>query len=457
MSKFAKIVLFFICIPFALNAGKGYGFRVYLKDKGASEYNVDQPEQFLSKEALERRVRQGIEITFSDLPIAQSYLDTLILAGGKPIVQSKWLCTVVVSMEDSITIQRVEQLAIVDSVKWIWSGKKEQRPEIDIDTSLLITLNKPLDSYYGYATEQIKMLNGVKLHDSGYKGEGMTIAVIDAGFMNVDRIVAFDSLKLLGTRNMVDPGKSVFREDDHGTKVLSCLAANIPGIMVGTAPAANYWLIKSEDTLSEYPIEEDYWVAALEFADSVGVEVISSSLGYFTFDRDELNHHPSELDGNTSIASRAASIAADKGVLIFCSAGNEGANTWGKITFPADARNILTVGAITEKKEKSTFSSVGLTADYRMKPDVVALGTASCVIDYNGQIRLVNGTSFSTPIVAGLGICLWQALPQLSNKDIIKLIQQSSNLYKRPNIELGYGIPNMYKAYKWKRKHGKTR
>ena len=347
-----------------------------------------------------------------------------------------------------------DSLPIVDSVKWVWKGDEEiDIPREENDTTRFMPIDKPEKSPYGYAEEQIKMLNGIKLHEAGFKGKGMRVAVVDAGFMNVDRISVFDSLRLLGTHNVVFPGRSVFIGDDHGTKVLSCLAADAPGLMVGTAPQAEYWLIKSEDSRSEFPIEEDYWTAAMEFADSVGVDVVSSSLGYFSFDVEALNYHQDQLDGRTSLISRAAKMASSKGILLFSSAGNEGGGSWGKITFPADAPDILTVGAITDRKKKSNFSSVGFTADYRVKPDVVALGTGCCVIDPTGNIRYANGTSFATPILAGLGVCLWQAFPSLTNKDIISLLQRFGSKFEQPDAELGYGIPDVYKAYKQERKY----
>jgi subtilisin family serine protease len=291
------------------------------------------------------------------------------------------------------------------------------------------------------------MLDGLRLHETGRRGQGMRVAIVDAGFLNVNRISAFASLRLLGTHNVVFPGHDVFCEDDHGTKVLSCLAANLPGVMIGTAPEASYLLIKSEDTRTEYPIEEDYWAAALEYADSTGIDVVSTSLGYFRFDTEDTVYTPSDLDGQTAFVSRAAEMAAEKGILLFCSAGNEGSHDWEKVTFPADASDIVTVGAITDEKTLSSFSSTGFTADYRVKPDVVALGSGVCVIDAGGEIHHTNGTSFATPIVAGLGACLWQALPWLDNKDLIALIRQTASQASRPDAEQGYGIPNMYKAY----------
>jgi subtilisin family serine protease len=430
-------------------------FRIYLNDKGASGYTIDNPVEFLSQEAIDRRNKEGIPVDESDLPVARSCLDTLASLGARPVVISKWLSTVVVECEDSTTAHKLQSLAIVDSVRLVWKGEQRipspaKTGVKERDTSRLIPVDKPLKSPYGYAEAQIKMLNGIRFHEKGYRGKGMKVAVIDAGFINVDRMTVFQSLDLAGTHNVVYPGESVFHDDDHGTKVLSCLAANAPGVMIGTAPEASYWLIKSEDNNSEYPIEEDYWTAAVEFADSAGVTVISSSLGYFTFDEKELNYQPSMLDGRTTLISQAADKAADKGILLFVSAGNEGNGSWEKLTFPSDAIHVITVGSVTQSRERSVFSSIGPAADLRVKPDIVALGTNCAVTDGSGSIRYANGTSFSTPIAAGLGICLWQAFPQLNNMEIARLIQRSSSQYDRPDDQLGYGIPDIYKAFKTK-------
>jgi len=456
MSNRSFIICLLIVLFSDLYADESYCFRIYLHEKGETEYTLERPESFLSPAALERRQKRGIEVGPTDLPISPVYIDSLSALGGELVVQSKWLSTVVMVARDSLFAGRVKELTIVDSVKWIWKGDPEA-PYYGERTSedRLEARDMLLKNVYGYAEEQIKMLNGIKLHEQGFLGEGLKVAVLDGGFMNVDRISAFDSLRLIGTRNMVFPGRSVFEGDDHGTKVLACMAANLLGLMVGTAPKASYLLIKSEDGRSEYPIEEDYWTAAVEYADSVGVDVVSSSLGYFNFDEDEMNYSVEDLDGKTSFISRAAQLASQKGMLMIVSAGNEGNSRWEKITFPSDAEDILTVGAITGNKNKSTFSSVGFTADYRVKPDVVALGTGSTVIDAFGNIRYGNGTSFSTPIVAGLSICLWQALPWLSNQELIHLLQSTSSQHKKPDAELGYGIPDVYKAYKEGLKHAK--
>lgn len=436
-------------------ASPRYRFRVYLHTKGEAGYCVDQPEAFLSAEAIDRRERMGIAIEADDWPIAPAILDQLSRTGVKPILTSKWMQTVVVESEDYGVEQTLRQLPMVDSVRFVWQGEPTTPLDRAKSGERLTPTKEPKKSSYGYALEQIKLLNGLKLHRAGFRGQGMRVAVIDAGFLNADRMRVFDSLHLLGTYNVVSPGQSVFAEDEHGTKVLSCLAANAPGWMVGTAPEAGYWLIKSEDSRSEYPIEEDYYVAALEFADSVGVSVVTSSLGYYTFDDDSLSYTQADLDGHTAFISRAAHRAAEKGLLLFSSAGNEGNGTWEKITFPADAEGILTVGSMTIQKERSRFSSKGLTADGRIKPDLVALGSGSCVVIGSGEISYGSGTSFATPILAGMSICLWQALPQLTPQELIDLLRQSGSQAERPDAELGYGQPNVYKAYKKGKKYAK--
>lgn len=438
-------------------ASPRYRFRVYLHTKGEAGYCVDQPEAFLSAEAIDRRERMGIAIEADDWPIAPAILDQLSRTGVKPILTSKWMQTVVVESEDYGVEQTLRQLPMVDSVRFVWQGEPTTPLDRAKSRERLTPTKEPKKSSYGYALEQIKLLNGLKLHRAGFRGQGMRVAVIDAGFLNADRMRVFDSLHLLGTYNVVSPGQSVFVEDEHGTKVLSCLAANAPGWMVGTAPEASYWLIKSEDSRSEYPIEEDYYVAALEFADSVGVSVVTSSLGYYTFDDDSLSYTQADLDGHTAFISRAAHRAAEKGLLLFSSAGNEGNGTWEKITFPADAEGILTVGSMTIQKERSRFSSKGLTADGRIKPDLVALGSGSCVVIGSGEISYGSGTSFATPILAGMSICLWQALPQLTPQELIDLLRQSGSQAERPDAELGYGLPDLYKAYKKGKKYAKKK
>jgi subtilisin family serine protease len=437
-----------------LPANKSYCFRLYLRDKGEKTYRISSPEAFLSPQSVERRRLREVFIDETDFPISRAYTDTLAAIGASVVVQSKWMKTIVVESRDSTMAARLAALPFVDSLKCVWHGvgRQDLPPDSENnDTAVFIsTTAQALDDTYGYAENQLAMLNGLPLHAAGYRGKGVRIAVIDAGFRNVDRIKAFSPMHLLGSYNVTCPDRSVFREDDHGTKVLSCIAANQPGMMMGAAPEASFLLIKSEDTRSESPLEEDFWAAAVEYADSIGVDIISSSLGYFRFDGTACcccYYTRSDLNGQTAFISRVAGIAAKKGMLVVSSAGNEGGNEWEKITFPADAPDVLTVGSITAGKQKSSFSSVGMTADYRIKPDVVALGTGVYVIGSTGQVQCLDGTSFSAPTVAGMIACLWQAFPLLKNTGLIELLKASSSQYQQPDIRLGYGIPDLFKAY----------
>ena len=446
-SFFLGLGLFVLTI--SLNAAESYCFRVYLNDKGVETKAVDAPEAFLSQEAIALRNKRFVDITVSDVPINRLVIDAVLSVGCRLVTQSKWMSTLVVECEDSLLIEKISILPMVDSVACVWYGTNRLNAGLCADDKILLEpSNEKLPDEYGYAEAQIEMLNGIPLHNLGRRGQGMRIAVIDAGFLNVDRIKAFAELQLLGTHNVVFPGSSVFCADDHGTKVLSCMAANLPGWMIGTAPEASYLLIKSEDSRTEFPIEEDYWAAAIEYADSVGVNVVTSSVGYAEFDTPEAVYSQDDLDGRTAFISQVAEKAVEKGILLFCSAGNEGNQSWGKITFPGDVSDIITVGAITSEKEHSNFSSTGFTTDNRIKPDVVALGSGVTVIGAEGQVQYAHGTSFSTPIVAGLGACLWQSLHWLTNREIIKLIQQTASQADRPDVEKGYGIPDIYKVYR---------
>lgn len=454
--KYWLLLLYLFASTFSWSENTYYRFRVYLKDKGNQIYHIHQPEAFLSEAALARRNQQHIPISESDLPISAAYKQQLTNSGCTLITESRWLSTVVVEYPDSSMVENLKQIAFVDSVCWVWKGKHIPWQD-PTSTEALSTDAETLRNPYGYAQKQIRMMKGDKLHKQGFKGEGMRIAVIDAGFTDVNRIEAFASTHIAGTRNMVYPGETVYASDEHGTKVLSCLAANLPGIMIGTAPEATYWLIKSEDSHGESPIEQDYWAAAVEYADSVGAYIITSSLGYFDFDEPATDYTHDDLTGKTAFISQAAQIAAEKGLLVFSSAGNEGNTRWEKITVPADTPDILTVGAVTEKRERSGFSSIGPTADGRIKPDVAAMGTNCYVIEPGGFIRQANGTSFATPILAGLGACLWQALPHLNAAEIRVLIKQYASQAKQPDNQLGYGIPNIYKSYKAGLKNGNKR
>ena len=245
----------------------------------------------------------------------------------------------------------------------------------------------------------------------------------------------------------MNPQSDIFAESSHGMAVLSCIAMNRPGVMTGTAPEASFWLLRSEDEYSEHLVEQDYWAAAVEYADSVGVDVLNTSLGYYAFDDKSKNYKLRNLDGHHALMSRQASRIADKGMVLVCSAGNSGAGSWKKITPPGDAGNVLTVGAVDKEAVLAPFSSVGNTADHRIKPDIVAVGLGADVIRTDGNQGRANGTSFASPIMCGMVACLWQACPELTAKEVMELVRRSGDRADFPDNIYGYGVPDMWKAY----------
>lgn len=349
-------------------------YRISLKDKAATEYSLKKPEKYLSAKAIERRRKQNLPIDSTDLPVCRKYIDEIRKQGVKIVVTGKWDNFVTVSCNDTTLIDRIAALPFVLSTEKVWISPGAGKPSMATERDSV--LNQPTihpDSIYGRAITQIQMSNGDKLHEAGFKGQGMTIAVIDAGFHNVDKITAMQNIRILGTKDFVNQQADIFAESSHGMSVLSCIGMNRPDIMTGTAPEASFWLLRSEDEYSEHLVEQDYWSAAVEFADSVGVDVINTSLGYYSFDDKSKNYKYRDLDGRHALMSRQASHIADKGMILVCSAGNSGAGSWKKITPPGDADNVLTVGAIDKRAVLATFSSVGNTADHRVKPDVVAV------------------------------------------------------------------------------------
>ena len=418
-------------------------YRISLKDKAATDYSLQKPEMYLSKKSIERRKRQGLGIDSTDLPVCKKYVDAIRKKGVHVLVTGKWDNFVTVSCNDSMLIAEIAGLPFVRSTERVWRGVAKRASERD---SLI---NKPLrtDSLYGPAITQIKMSHADRLHEAGFKGQGMTIAVIDAGFHNVDKIEAMKNINILGTRDFVNPEADIYAESSHGMSVLSCMAMNQPNVMIGTAPEASYWLLRSEDEYSENLVEQDYWAAAIEFADSVGVDLVNTSLGYYSFDDPAKNYRYRDLNGHYALMSREAAKAADKGIVVVCSAGNSGSGSWKKITPPGDAENVITVGAVNKYGVLAPFSSVGNTADGRVKPDVVAVGLGSDVMGTDGNLRHANGTSFSSPIMCGMVACLWQACPELTAKEIIELVRRSGDRAVFPDNIYGYGIPDLWKAY----------
>ena len=430
--------------------GKCQMYRLYLKDKDLDHtpFSVNRPSEFLSQRSIDRRKRQGIPVDLTDLPVAPAYEKQVAEAGIEIVGKSKWNNTLLIRIHKDKELRKLEGLEFITKRKKVFQAPDSVSQRMRSNVRNGLNEWSQGDEFYGAADAQLKSLNGKKLHENGYRGKGMMIAVFDGGFMNADKIPALHKIKLAGVKDFVVPeSKSVFGEMEHGTMVLSTMAANAPDFYVGVAPEAQYLLIRCEDERTESLAEEDYWASAAEYADSCGVDVINSSLGYHGFDDSSMDHHYYEQDGNTALISRTASMCADKGIVCVNSAGNDGMGSWKKINFPADATDILTVGSINEHGVNAAFSAVGPTADGRIKPDVMAFGSPTCVITGRGSIINDNGTSFSSPLVAGMVACLWQALPGKTAKQIIKLVKLAGDNQQHPDNVFGYGVPDFWKAY----------
>ncbi len=429
---------------------------IQFTDKNNSPYSLSQPGKFLTARALARRARFNISIKENDIPVNPQYVEAVANTGVKILNTSRWLNGVTVYTTDTALIDSIKTFSFVGStLKFGPAGQKEDKfrkeaaiPEVATPVFKAVDT---LEAQYGAALTQIKQINGIYLHNKGFRGQGMVIAVLDAGYSSVPTQPLFDSLRndhrILGTKDFVNPGGDVYPQHYHGRMVLSCMAADVPGTMIGTAPKASYWLLRSEDARSENVIEEYNWVSAAEFADSVGADVINSSLGYIDFDDTAFSHPYSDMDGKTCISTRGAEIAASKGMLVVNSAGNSGqdkAFPW--IGAPADGHSVLTAGAVTAMGIRASFSSIGPTYDGRIKPTVMTLGQGDAVANSTDSITHASGTSFSSPVLAGMSACLWEAHPLATNMQIIEALKKTASLAGNPNSLMGWGIPDFAKA-----------
>lgn len=433
-----------------------YAFWVEFKTKDTSGQLLSKPELLFTQKAVDRRYKHKIAFDEYDLPVSINYMQQVKERGFDIITHSRWLNAVTIKSSHMAVADSLKGLAFISRIIYLGQMHQEQHQEEKRDLSEMISiLESKFDdlkqrvkdtSYYGKSSVQNRMLKTEWLHQKGYDGTGIDIAVIDAGFKNAQASPffkhLFDSSRILGTYDFVSGNENVFDDDDHGLSVFSCMGAKKPYEYVGTAPQANYWLLRTEQSQTEQLLEEALWVEAIEFADSVGVDIVNSSLGYNLFDDHSMNHKLKELNGKTAIISRAASIAASRGVLLVNSAGNEGDNKWQRIGFPADAKGILTVGSVDQKGLHSMFSSIGPSADKRIKPDVVAMGENTYVVSGSGNVHQSNGTSYASPIMAGLAACLLQSNYEALPDQVIQALQLSSHQYYAPDKFEGFGIPD---------------
>ncbi len=426
---------------------------VYFKDKAGTPYTVGQPQAFLSARALARRTRQGIAVRARDLPVSPTYLTQVRAVSGSPqvVFTSRWLNGAVLAC-DSATLVRVQQLPAVGSAQLL-SRVPPQAPRPAPAVPATPTPPAPTTprATYGKAYAQNQLIGAVAMHNAGYRGETMQLAIFDAGFPGADRITTLQAVQQQGrvasTRNFVDGGRQVYLRDGHGTACLSTIGGELPGYYVGTAPRATFHLCITEDVDSESLMEEANWLAAAEYADSAGVDIISSSLGYTTFDDAALSHTYAQLDGRTAIGSRAALGAARAGMVVVNAAGNDGGNGWHYIGVPADADSIIAVGAVDSLRNHGLFSSYGPTADGRIKPTLSAMGVASAVLTPTGVPVRGSGTSYACPELAGLVAGFWQANPTLTAQQVIAALKNGASQAQSPDNTLGWGVANFVTAY----------
>lgn len=454
MKKLSFLFLF-LGIAFVANAQIASNFYwIQFTDKNNSPYSIDNPEAYLSPRALQRRANQGIAIDEYDIPVNPQYLQAVADCGAELVNPSKWLNGVTVRITNPDVLEAVKALEFVETARACVNNPEAQRmKERWLAKEMQFSpVENPTRGYYGGAYTQINQLNGIALHDSGYQGEGMVIAILDGGFVGADQHHAFDNMRdegrLLGTREFVFGCTSVYTQSAHGTACLSTMGGYEPQTFVGTAPKASYYLIHTEDGNQENIIEEYNWVSGAEYADSLGVDVCSTSLGYIDFDMTQWSHPFEHYDGQTAPMTIGANIAATRGMVCLNSAGNEGDGVC-TLGVPADSDGVLTIGAVDENGNRAFFSSVGPTYDGRIKPDVMAMGYDTYVASSDGGYYHGSGTSFSCPVMAGMVTCFWQAFPNATAAEIRDAVRNCSDHAENPDTieyQYGYGIPDFVKG-----------
>lgn len=439
-------------------------------DLGASDAGL----QLLSQRALDRRARHGIPLDSLDLPVPQPRIASVLSLGeseaGRPIQllhRSRWFNGIVIQIDTAlvdsaaaasllIDIAALEGVVETRSCQW----HKTETP-LDLNPVLQWRAQQEHQSgpeWYGMAWGQVQQLRLDLLHGIGHRGSGMLVGVLDSGFDRVDTNPAFSRAHADGRitvgGNFPAGGAAspwIYSENGHGAMVLSTMVGflDTPGgqHFLGTAPDAAYVLFRTEDVDWEHLVEEFHWVAAAERADSMGCDILNTSLGYSLFDNPDSDHDPSELDGDTFRITRASDIAATKGMLVLNSAGNSGNSAWQKITAPADGDSVIAVGAVDVFGQHASFSSYGPSADGRVKPDLCATGRDAAYVHPDGSIRTGNGTSFSSPILCGAAASLWSAHPEQPAWAIRRALLESASQWATPDTSLGFGVPDLWAAH----------
>ena len=448
---YISFVFFTISSLISVSQEYKFYFEVSFANKVGNGYSVTDPSRFLSDRSIARRNRQNISVDETDLPINSDYADSVLsIPGVSYVTKSKWFNLMIIGMEDSSTMAKLRIKPFVNELRFISGTSGKTNSKNKFERALTDSKSFP-KSDYGAGLHQLEMIHGDYLHQLGYKGEGMMIGVIDGGFRHVLTAPAFTSMveqgRIVATYDFISNNEYVYHRGEHGTYVLSTMAAYDPGVIIGTAPNSEYLLLLSENPAREHVVEEYYWIAAAEFADSAGVDLLNTSLGYTTFDDPSENHSYDDMDGNTTIITKASDLAAAKGILVVNSVGNSGSTDWKYLGAPSDGDSVLAVGAVDSLRQYASFSSKGPGAEGAIKPNIVAMGSGTSFAGLEGGAFKGSGTSFSGPIITGMAACLWQSFPDRSNMEIFNAIVKSADRFRFPSDTIGHGIPDFGLAY----------
>ncbi len=431
----SRIAVFLLAMVSITASAQTDRYMVFFTDKTGTPHSIGSPTTFLSARAINRRIKANVAITTDDLPVVPGYVTQVRATGAKAFFTTRWFNGVLVEAT-SAQVSAIEALGFVGFTEFVAPGD----PLIGGRRSFKSTATAPAAA----SSTQLTMLALDNMHADGYQGSGVLVAVLDAGFPGVNTTSPFQALRdegrIIQTTDFIRNSSDIYQYDDHGTVVLGIMTAGTSSF-AGGAPSANYLLYVTEDAVSEYRVEEYNWLFAAERADSAGADVLNSSLGYNTFDDPSMDYTESMMDGNTTIVSRAASKARDRGIAVVVSAGNLGGIPWQLVAAPADVDGVLGVGAVDSQGARAAFSSVGPSSDGRIKPDVVALGVGVNVFTGSGAPASANGTSMSAPLVTSLVAGLIEAFPQLTATEIVAAVKASASQSSSPDNELGYGIP----------------
>ena len=423
---------------------------VFFADKENVQVSIENPLTILTQEALDRKALHEVVIDERDVPVNETYITTVKDTPGITVwAKSKWMNCIYVqgTMAD---IEALNDLSFVVGLEYADKDLNWPNPVPVSDKFAIEQQQERIEYDYGAAANQIEMISGDFIHRQDFTGEGMIVAVMDSGFPNFENNPGYAHVmannRLLGTYDFYARTTDVTGTGTHGSSTTSDIGGYVENQFVGTAPNASFYLFRTEYGPSENPREEAWWVEALERADSLGVDVVNTSLGYQAYDNANYDHSYEDLDGQTTFAARGANLAYEKGMILVTSAGNQG-NSFGTVATPADAIGLLAVGAVNAGGNYASFSSRGPTVDGRVKPDVMAQGQSAAVLTTTGAVDFSSGTSFSSPILAGAVACLWQSRPETKNFELMQIIRESAHLYQNPTPQMGYGIPNFEIAY----------